>query len=1699
MSMMGTLRRLFAGLLITALVLTQAADPALALRGISMPEQASGLEELNQALAGSEPRMHPEYTVVLNPAAGTAVLFAFGRVPKREQARERLPDDQAMARDLARRLQKEPALPELDAVEPLLRSVERFQQESPERRNWLVARVQSVLKQRARLVNAPEPEWLEERILKVLHPKQEQPPKSEEVSIRWKNSEARQVRRERKETVPDRIGLAALQRAGELAGQGYRTTVIAVVGEQPAVPDLPVYWADTAQKLGERQEAEVVAALSDPRVRAQVEEALGKIPARPEPEFIRPELVEPRIAQRSWVARWVGAAALAFSLMFAPPAAQAPLGSPAPDIDRPDPVVALDFDWVGEPTPFLQAALATSTDLLNSPAEVPIPDIKLDLDEESQVSLLPDEPVSNLNQEIPLRPGMQYRTGEQQMNRYMEMLGPNLPAVQRPVFESIEEGTAYFDVGGKVVYDSAGRIQRADMRAYAAQGTVVSVGGQKRFVPRGSVVAFQLDGARGVTTVTDGAGVEKFPAGALHRRSGKTWNAYFHGLVPGAEGPVFRDGSVDAYMGGTVSRDNAGKIISAKIKLTPVEQTVVEAGGASWQVDAGASFEFQMEAAKPVVVTQHAGVQKLLPEPAAPPKLAGGAGPGGGAPPPPEAKQPDVQPQAAAVQPQIGQPVIAGTVADLRAIERQALELQGEISDPGAEFRGNEAKRSQEVFRRGAVSQAENEIAQFDTIQNTVYQTQKETLDVLIDFLKPGADPARLSERYETAVERWMEAQQKEMDARSELAGRRHERLRGLAAKGAVTASEADRADLARIVSVLEAGKMRESQSLYRALRLLGTDLPLFQRSLPAAGVRDFAQLVPPPGNSRELSEAERTGLVVSAADSVTRILDSDVQRLQAEIDWSTRELKRADQVHQKEAISDSEFDHAVFLESQNRVRTAQQERLRTQQKLLAEVVEWLREPTAGTRDRVEKAVLAQQDAVFQEIDAMIQVAGRHIAYRQREIERIEAVNRRVARTITQEELDGAVYFLTVAQLQERQIRLIREWDERLRAIGQAVPPPVSVTPRPGSISLEDWQALLGYPETGANVVASEGLYGSGLGSGQLNYQDLVPQIDAGVEQALTRQEIQDVQDRLREIQKEQFDLETERLDALNRFARQKADRVEAVRNRMPTAVSRYEFETDVVDARRLIGQREARIARLKLEAEQIAASPDNAHQQQVLDEVRLSYAQVSERQQDLQSMLDRYRGANLRVPKDYSTSEIEQLQAAVQRLDNQRRELALQLASYQWHRGRGNPIVAPEQSPQSIPALDRLAESRPEETVPGEPYFVRIGDELVPITGGMRRARLTGAVYAGGPRWELGSSVRIPKGRFFTNRWKTRDRLVKLFASAAEPSPQDETSVGQFWAYQSGPVPRLDVGSGEQTIEQSGLLNPGERPQPVGGLLAEGRSEPEIFEPDEVVIVYPEYEQGVGESGVTKRLVGVIPKRLPFDRLDQLVDQLADPNTKPEDLPKLKPEGGRVLGRMTPIGGLLLDENGKPFEFAQDRGRRVHMKVQKVEVKRTDKEGKVTLEEEIKLVPVDVPSPRVTSTPAVSGSLRVAAISAERAGAFPELSRLSGRMVSFGNSRMLVVPEKATPDQLAEWVSELAKSPEVVVDGYGGLEEDASLKPLADLLKFSGIPYVPRRSDSSTLSVFLKAILANLSGLEESAVSQDDVASFLRALRTAA
>lgn len=174
-------------------------------------------------------------------------------------------------------------------------------------------------------------------------------------------------------------------------------------------------------------------------------------------------------------------------------------------------------------------------------------------------------------------------------------------------------------------------------------------------------------------------------------------------------------------------------------------------------------------------------------------------------------------------------------------------------------------------------------------------------------------------------------------------------------------------------------------------------------------------------------------------------------------------------------------------------------------------------------------------------------------------------------------------------------------------------------------------------------------------------------------------------------------------------------------------------------------------------------------------------------------------------------------------------------------------------------------------------------------------------------------------------------------------------------------------------------------------------------------------------------------------------------------------------------------------------------MKVQKVKVKRTDKDGKVTMEEEIKLVPVNVPTRGITAASDVSGSLRVAAISAEKAGAFPDLARLSGRLVPFGNFRLLVVPERPIPDQLAEWVSELAKSPEVVVDGYGGSEEDSSLKPLADLLKFSGIPYVPRRSDPSTLSVFLKTILANLSGLEESAVSQDDVISFLRALRTAA
>ena len=1657
--MMEKLRRLCAGLLITALLLSQTADPALALRGLSMPEQQSGLEELNQALTGSSNesrRSTASWMARWVGAAAVAFALVFATPPSVQAPLAspspaiNQPDpvvtlDFDWVGDPAPENQQEPSFLQsaLDSFVPVLNSPSEVPIPVPE---------------------VTEPELLDPETVAVLS-----------HSIRP------DAPSELNQPLPLHPGMQYRVESEEQMN-GY----MKLLGRKLPTDQLPIFKSVEGGTLSSDVGGKVTYSGEDIRVADM--------------QAFVPGDMEVSVGKQKW---FISAGSVVkFRIDNAKGGTTIQEGG--------------GVEKVPEDTPHLRS-LETLEPYLGE--------------------LIPGAQKTPVfqNQDKTTRA---YVGGTVKRDATGKIVSANMKL--KPIGESIEveagghrwQGTSFefqMETGKPVEViptDDVRQLSDQPLSQPVVPSTPAGGTGSGACGPPPDAAAGQTANQASAAqpeVITPAAAAQQ-PAGFMQADSVVSLNHWFRRVADGlykgwGDGTVPLPKVEEVEGQGSPFRvaaknisDHWGRTSQVEFRVTPQEEVVLRHRDKAWRIPAGEEARFLLgwkelkdakgihngmtrifEMNSPGVIPLELVPQVDAGQPAGSLAPAGGTGSGAGGPPPDAAAKqagqvPAAQPQAlapaAAAQPQIDQPAVAGTVPALRAIESKILELQATIFEAGAEYRKNEAKRHQESFRRGAENKEENEIAQFAPEQDRVYNAQKSVLDVLRDFLKPGFDPAAISERYEAAMGDWIRVQREEAQVRAELAAQREERIRGLAAKKVATQSEVEEAELVRVVSEVEADKLREMPALYHALWALGADLPLFQRLLPAQGVLDFARMVPPPsGDPDRWTPGQRILLVKQAADAVSSILNGSIRLLEAEKVWSLKGLDRATELHKRKALTDSEFDKAVWLEAQNQVRTAQQNRLRAQQNILATYVEWLRHPTDETRGQVEKAVLAEQEAVFQEVSEMIKVAGLHVAYRQREVDRIEKANTVVQGTIPQSKVDIANYFLLEAQILEREVRLIREWDENLKALGQAVPSPLSATLRPGSISLERWEALLGSPTSGPGLVANQGLAASGLGSGQWRAEELVPPIDPGLAQALGEEETQRILNSQRAIQQELISLTIERLEARNKYHRRQANRIERLYERMRSVVSRDEFEEKVLDQRRQIDRREAEIAVKKQELERIDAAGDNRSDQLVMEAIRRGEERVGQRLDDLKGSLERTGAATRAVKNNFTASETERLQVSVTLLESRRRQGKNQEEWDQWYRDHDYPIVLPGQSPQILPGLNWLAKPPSQQTLPKEPLFVQVGKELVPITGGQGPATLHNVIYnGGGSRWGSGPWVQKRPEDIFGGGWVPGERLIRVFANSRDPNPQSKESIGNVWISHSGVIPEWDMGSGTRFVTREGFTLPDRRPLPVPGLLAGGK---------EGVIVYPQYAQTVEEGVVKRQLVGVIPEeRIPFDELERLVKQLANPNTPLEQFRKLEHDSDGVFRSMTPIGGLLRDKKGNPVKVFQGKGSGVYLRLERIKTKNG---------EEIRWVPVPVTTPDATSS-ATSSSAHVAVVSAGTANRFPDLSHLAGRMISVdGRSRLLVLPPGATPDQLAGWVAELAGLPEVVVDGYGGLEEDPELHSLVDLLKFSGIPYVPQRSDQTILSALAKAILAALAGLEESAISEDDVSSFLNALTTAA
>ena len=112
-----------------------------------------------------------------------------------------------------------------------------------------------------------------------------------------------------------------------------------------------------------------------------------------------------------------------------------------------------------------------------------------------------------------------------------------------------------------------------------------------------------------------------------------------------------------------------------------------------------------------------------------------------------------------------------------------------------------------------------------------------------------------------------------------------------------------------------------------------------------------------------------------------------------------------------------------------------------------------------------------------------------------------------------------------------------------------------------------------------------------------------------------------------------------------------------------------------------------------------------------------------------------------------------------------------------------------------------------------------------------------------------------------------------------------------------------------------------------------------------------------------------------------------------------------------------------------------------------------------------------------------------------PALAPAAGQIIHFGNARVVMIPDDPAraDDMIVTLMSEPATT--VVIRTYGGLEE-AALNAFDARARQAGFQVQPRQPLTGTaLGDILRQILANLSGLEESAVPELSVKELVEAL----
>lgn len=418
-----------------------------------------------------------------------------------------------------------------------------------------------------------------------------------------------------------------------------------------------------------------------------------------------------------------------------------------------------------------------------------------------------------------------------------------------------------------------------------------------------------------------------------------------------------------------------------------------------------------------------------------------------------------------------------------------------------------------------------------------------------------------------------------------------------------------------------------------------------------------------------------------------------------------------------------------------------------------------------------------------------------------------------------------------------------------------------------------------------------------------------------------------------------------------------------------------------------------------------------------------------------------------------------------------------------------------------SVPSVEDLAglASRGIPQTPGYGGSVILDGARVPLTGGSYRESMV-ATRSGLP---LPLPEYQPREHPLAGqRWVPPEQLQPVIVHDSS-DPVTAAPSETVFAVRQGPPGSPFLDNGPYTFVNPGLLPVADAPIRIAGFIQPPAPNDPAAE-RKVLIYLPVRQMRMVDGQPELRVIGLLSREVPYSRISSEMEDRLDPQDERSLRGVFSSTPRGDLGTVHRVGDLLRAENGDPLRFLIG-SRPFWLKIGIVSY---PEDGKPAEEIRFERVPAvgSVPPETTTAPPVFPGKKRsgleeslvqqlaeipgfqAVVISAETAARYPQLAGAEERTYQWGNLQLVVLSDdpKKWSATIAGWLSQ----PTLNLTLYGK-PGDASLSALRSMLAGAEEsitvqgPYLPVGRD---FSVLFKMILANMAGMEESAVSDADL-----------